>query len=356
MFGGLFQSSPARLRPPQKATPNGAGKGQKTSGGKQQQQHQQGSGAGSEEVQPEKLSKKARKRARLQEAKQAAQTGKPAPKPKLNLTPQEKMTQKLRGSRFRWLNELLYTTPGDEAFKLFQKDPELAVQYHAGYTDQRASWPRDPTEETIIWLRQNASKTSRIGDFGCGEARIAQALPKWQVHSFDLVAVNSFVTAANISDVPLADDTLDIAVFCLALMGTDWPKFIAEAGRCLVPGGRLHIDEVSSRFPDTKSFIRSVEQLGFTSISEDASANYFTAFRFMKNKTEAASEGGKKGKKRKMTGSEPATSGVGNTQDNTGGSAAGTQHLSKKARKKAARAATEVVDSGLLTACTYKRR
>merc|ERR1712072_1502117 len=213
--------------------------------------------------------------------------GKGGKKPKL-LNSQEKMQQKLRGSRFRWLNEHLYTTTGAEAFKLFQKEPELAEVYHAGYTDQRASWPRDPTEETIAWLRQNARASSRIGDFVCGEARIAQAFPSWHVKSFDLVAVNKWVTAANIANVPLADGSLDFAVFNLALMGTDWPKFISEAGRCLIPGGLLLISEVSSRFPDTRSFVRSVEQLGFASQYEDASANYFVVFHFKKTKTGAS--------------------------------------------------------------------
>lgn len=40
------------------------------------------------------------------------------------------MKAKLQGGRFRWLNELLYTTPGDAAFDLMQKDPALFEQYH----------------------------------------------------------------------------------------------------------------------------------------------------------------------------------------------------------------------------------
>jgi hypothetical protein len=42
------------------------------------------------------------------------------------LTPlQRKMKEKLSGARFRWLNEQLYTTPGNKSFKLFQEKPEL---------------------------------------------------------------------------------------------------------------------------------------------------------------------------------------------------------------------------------------
>ena len=37
------------------------------------------------------------------------------------------------------------------------------------------------------------------------------------------------VTACNLAHVPLPNASLDVAVFCLALMGTDWIKFVEEA-------------------------------------------------------------------------------------------------------------------------------
>jgi ribosomal RNA-processing protein 8 len=54
----------------------------------------------------------------------AEPTSKAAAAPKLTAL-QQKMKDKLSGSRFRWLNEQLYTTPGDESFTLFQEKPEL---------------------------------------------------------------------------------------------------------------------------------------------------------------------------------------------------------------------------------------
>lgn len=54
----------------------------------------------------------------------AEPTSKVAAAPKLTAL-QQKMKDKLSGSRFRWLNEQLYTTPGDESFTLFQEKPEL---------------------------------------------------------------------------------------------------------------------------------------------------------------------------------------------------------------------------------------
>ena len=37
---------------------------------------------------------------------------------------------------------------------------------------------------------------------------------------------------------------MDVAVFCLALMGTDYPSFLWEAARVLKPGGIIWIAEV----------------------------------------------------------------------------------------------------------------
>lgn len=96
-----------------------------------------------------------------------------------------------------------------------------------------------------------------VGDFGCGEARLAASVPN-RVHSFDLVAANERVTACNMTEVragsaaqaaaatltsgqvPLADGSLDVAVFCLSLMGTDYVDFLAEAYRVLKPSVRPH--------------------------------------------------------------------------------------------------------------------
>ena len=37
---------------------------------------------------------------------------------------------------------------------------------------------------------------------------------------------------------------MDVAVFCLALMGTDYPSFLVEAARVLKPHGIIWIAEV----------------------------------------------------------------------------------------------------------------
>jgi len=151
---------------------------------------------------------------------------------------QQKMAAKLAGARFRWLNEKLYTCTGSEAWEYFQAHPEEFDEYHRGFGVQVLDWPSNPLDGCIAFLKQR-SPALIAGDFGCGEARLAASVPN-QVHSFDLVAVNERVTACNISAVPLQDGALDVAIFCLSLMGVDFLAFIREAHRTLKQGS-VHI-------------------------------------------------------------------------------------------------------------------
>ena len=69
------------------------------------------------------------------------------------------------------------------------------------------------------------------------------------VHSFDLVSGgNPLVTPADMSNVPLGNETVDVAVYSLALMGTNVADFVREAWRVLKFNGVLRVAEVRSRF------------------------------------------------------------------------------------------------------------
>ncbi|KAL1638144.1 25S rRNA (adenine645-N1)-methyltransferase [Diplodia intermedia] len=96
--------------------------------------------------------------------------------------------------------------------------------------------------------------TSIVADLGCGDAALATKLqPHLQslnlrVHSFDLAAPSPLITKADIANLPLPDGSVDVAVFCLALMGTNWLDFIDEAWRVLHWKGELWVAEIKSRF------------------------------------------------------------------------------------------------------------
>lgn len=192
---------------------------------------------------------------------------------------QQQFLSRLSGSRFRELNEELYTTTSASAFKRFQENPELFEQYHEGFRTQVKSWPVNPIDlvykwiisyyhknKNIIFCGENQQKLLRVADFGCGDAKLAEklltfkpnsgnrkkAVCPFKVHSFDLVANgNELITPCDMSNVPLKNSSVDIGVFVLALMGTNIADFIREAHRVLTPTGVLKIAEVRSRFEST---------------------------------------------------------------------------------------------------------
>ncbi|KAF2763229.1 hypothetical protein EJ05DRAFT_472143, partial [Pseudovirgaria hyperparasitica] len=234
-----------------------------------------------------------------------------APKPttpKSTLTPlQAAMAHKLSSARFRHLNETLYTTPSTSSLTLFSKNPEMFDEYHAGFSQQVAVWPSNPVDKFIsdvltrgkVGLPDSQTKKfskdkgakgrktgkdaanpnlipvnadgakplprnfrsgeSVIADLGCGTAGLATALQKHlgklklKVHSYDLHSPSALVTKADISNLPLRDGELDIAIFCLALMGTNWTDFVDEAWRCLHWKGECWVGEIRSRFGRVQS-------------------------------------------------------------------------------------------------------
>merc|ERR1712002_183944 len=104
----------------------------------------------------------------------------------------EKLVTKLLSSRFRYINEQLYTTNSIGAQALFKNDPEAFQVYHQGFVSQVKKWPINPLDKIIHWIKSKPQKLV-IADFGCGEAFLAQNV-KHKVHSFDLVAINERVT------------------------------------------------------------------------------------------------------------------------------------------------------------------
>ncbi|KAF2262206.1 hypothetical protein CC78DRAFT_554662 [Lojkania enalia] len=218
------------------------------------------------------------------------------------LTPlQKSMRAKLTSARFRHLNETLYTKPSKESLDLFRENPEMFEDYHRGFAQQVEVWPENPVDvyfNTILlrgkirikdpWkdkkrkdkrgkssgadspnessagnvgikpLPRNMKGHSTIADLGCGTASLSYRLQphlkslNTTIQAFDLSKPSgpsaNLVTVADVSNLPLPDGSVDVAIFCLALMGTNWLDFIDEAYRILRWKGELWVAEIKSRF------------------------------------------------------------------------------------------------------------
>ncbi|XP_037696106.1 ribosomal RNA-processing protein 8 [Choloepus didactylus] len=191
-----------------------------------------------------------------------------------------RMAQRLDGARFRYLNEQLYSGPSSAAQRLFQEDPEAFLLYHRGFQSQVKKWPLQPVDCIARDLRQRPASLV-VADFGCGDCRLASSIRN-PVYCFDLASLDPRVTVCDMAQVPLEDESVDVAVFCLSLMGTNIRDFLEEANRVLKPEGLLKVAEVSSRFEDVRAFLGAVTKLGFKVISKDLTNSHFFLFDFQK--------------------------------------------------------------------------
>lgn len=187
--------------------------------------------------------------------------------------------ERLEGSRFRILNEKLYTTTSSESKELFDKHPEYFDMMHNGFDTQASNWPIVPVDKVIEWIQSNHKKPEIIADMGCGEAKISQSVPN-VVHSFDFKAKTNNVVECDMSHTPLEDKCVDVVVFVLSLMGTNLDDFICEARRIIKDKGTLLIIEVTSRIENLKSFISAIEDRGFHNTVQKSLTNYFVWLEF----------------------------------------------------------------------------
>ena len=75
--------------------------------------------------------------------------------------------------------------------------------------------------------------------------------------------------------VPLGDGDIDIAILSLSLMGRNWPKYIAEAKRCLTTNGYLLVVETTNVNKGTLSKLKTViEKYGFELYKEEERGNF----------------------------------------------------------------------------------
>lgn len=257
------------------------------------------------------------------------------------LTPlQQKMAAKLTSARFRHLNQTLYTSPSDQAVRLFADSPQAYESYHAGFRAQVAVWPSNPVEGFVHDIKtRGAIRREGVGsqkkafrdikrgkkpkteddeypttsdaptgdvealprskgkctivDLGCGDANLAGTLAplsspgklNLNIFSFDLAKGDTphakLITTADITDLSKAgvkDGSVDLAICCLSLMGTNWVDVVGECGRVVRGGGEVWIAEIKSRFA--------------------------------RPGTQAKKPGNKIGEKKKSTGSKKASDGV----------------------------------------------
>ncbi len=171
------------------------------------------------------------------------------------------------------MNSRFNTAYSKTTHERLNENPEEWYLYHTLYREARKTWEEIPFEKIAKSLKKRPDWV--IGDFGCGEAKLAEILSN-KVLSFDYVAINEKVTACDITHIPLEDETLDVAVFSLSLMGLNYAEYLKEANRTLKFGGMLKVAEPINRWLDKREeLLSNITNAGFLLIGEVLESNQF---------------------------------------------------------------------------------
>ena len=173
-------------------------------------------------------------------------------------------------------NQKINTEKSTTTHKRMLKNPEEWHEYHRNYREERKNWRTIPFDE---WTKRIKKLSERfiIGDFGCGEAKISEAIGS-RVINFDHVAIDSSVISCDMCDVSeyVKKGGLDVSLFSLSLMGKNWQDYLKEASRCLNENGLLFISETTNSLSKRLENLRDeIKKLGFE-IYKDEEIGLFT--------------------------------------------------------------------------------
>jgi superfamily II DNA or RNA helicase len=144
-------------------------------------------------------------------------------------------------------------------------DPEQWREYHRIRHERMQTWGEIPYEYIASKIK---NKNRVVADFGCGENLMKKCIPDNKVYSFDHVAIDETVIACDMSHTPLDNESIDIAVFSLALWGTNYEDYFKEAYRLLNYDGLMYIAEPSKSYDETEraELLNMLKKNGFTQV------------------------------------------------------------------------------------------
>jgi SAM-dependent methyltransferase len=178
------------------------------------------------------------------------------------LPPDIRRKAQMRHGDFTNLNNRWSTSRSTTTHSRLKEDPSEWYLYHTLYREARKGWAEQPFQQIAQRIRLRPDWV--VGDFGCGECLLAEALCDNQVIGLDHIRWNENVLACDISSTPLEDASLDVAVFSLSLMGVNWVDYLKEAYRTLKPYGHLFIAEPAKKWQDRIGELEeAVKAVGF---------------------------------------------------------------------------------------------
>lgn len=147
------------------------------------------------------------------------------------------------------------------------QNPKDWFEYHKARHESMKTWNEIPYEYIASKIK---NKNRVVADFGCGENLMKTFIPNNKVYSFDHIAIDDSVIACDMAHTPLEDETIDIAVFSLALWGSNYEDYFKEAYRLLNYDGLMYIAEPSKSYDavERMELINQLKRNGFTLVGD----------------------------------------------------------------------------------------
>jgi superfamily II DNA or RNA helicase len=198
------------------------------------------------------------------------------------LTPSQKLEYTRKTNEFTKLNNKINTQKSETTNENIRRNPQLLIEYHTQFDEVKKGWDVHPVN--VIANKINELKLPAhiimkliIGDFGCGKGELMELLKENKMYSFDHHNIlNEKIIPCDMKSVPIKDGILDVAIFSLSLMGTNWHDYIKEAKRCLAKNGFLFIAETTKSLNARLSELRNVIKENDFQIYEDEEIGDFT--------------------------------------------------------------------------------
>lgn len=174
------------------------------------------------------------------------------------------------------------TSSSSHMNEYFRSNPDKWREYHSIREENKKEWVEDPIN--VIAEKLNKNRHQVIADLGCGMNQLKTLVNSYsQWYSFDHYSDDETVIKADISDLReyLQDNSVDAAVFCMSLWGTNYMDYIKESYRYLKSCGIVYIAEPKDKINQSE-LIGGATQIGFEIISIDFERNGKSYIEFKK--------------------------------------------------------------------------
>ena len=180
--------------------------------------------------------------------------------------------------RLEEMHKQVFHVNSKKVHQMLKEDPQWIIEYHNEYRKSRQTWDVIPYEYYIKKLNEMSPRL-KIGDFGCGEAKIRESLGDNRVKSIDHVAIEyqdiaktKNIISCDMVDVSdyINDEALDVAVFSLSMWGDNWKSYFKEANRCLAKNGYLFVCETTAKMNSwLKGLDNTLKKEGFDVLKKE---------------------------------------------------------------------------------------